>query len=241
MRVKNWVEYQHYHHRNPPWIKLHKKTLDDYTFQCLPDASRALAPCLWLLASESKDGTFDGSTEVLVFRLHQSAKWIEAALIPLISSGLIIVDDDASVPLANCLQEASTMLFQSRVEKSKEEKSKAALPDWIPLEAWNGFIEMRKKSNSPFTERAKALIIGQLLKLKEQGQDVTAILDQSTANGWKGVFPVTQSKGNGGAAPWWISNEGIQAKAKELGVEARKGESYNDLKARVSEALNRVH
>lgn len=36
--------------------------------------------------------------------------------------------------------------------------------------------------------------------------------------------------------PWWSSNEGITAKAREVGIEPRKGESYPDLKARVMAA-----
>lgn len=44
-------------------------------------------------------------------------------------------------------------------------------------------------------------------------------------------------KSNGGGAPWWSSNEGIQAKAAELGIEPRKGEGWGDLKARVNAQL----
>lgn len=32
---------------------------------------------------------------------------------------------------------------------------------------------------------------------------------------------------------WWTSNEGISRKAKESGIFARSGESYQDLKARI--------
>ena len=56
--TKNWAEFQHYKDRSPPWIKLHKELLDDRQYQSLPLASRALAPMLWLLASETKDGSF---------------------------------------------------------------------------------------------------------------------------------------------------------------------------------------
>ena len=49
IRPKNWHSFQHYKDRDPTWIKLHKKLLDDYEFQSLPLASRALAPMLWLL------------------------------------------------------------------------------------------------------------------------------------------------------------------------------------------------
>jgi len=103
---RKWEDFQHYKDRAPPWIKLHKGLLDDRVFQRLPDASRALAPCLWLLASESKDGIFDGSTEELSFRVRQSEKWIEAALKPLIDKGFFIVVQDASATLAECVQVA---------------------------------------------------------------------------------------------------------------------------------------
>ena len=60
--VKSWDRFQHYRDRNPPWVKLHKQFLDDFDFHSLPVASRALAPMLWLLASEHdhpKGGAID--------------------------------------------------------------------------------------------------------------------------------------------------------------------------------------
>jgi hypothetical protein len=38
----------------------------------LPIASKAIAPMLWLLASESKDGVFDGSLDELVFHIKHT-------------------------------------------------------------------------------------------------------------------------------------------------------------------------
>jgi hypothetical protein len=58
MRVKNWESFQHYKDRSPPWIKFHKSLLDDFDYQRLQLASKALAPMLWLIASEQMDGTF---------------------------------------------------------------------------------------------------------------------------------------------------------------------------------------
>lgn len=118
LSVKNWGEFQHYKNRKPPWIKLHRAILDDYQFHCLPDASRALAPCIWLLASEYQGGIIDCDSNALAFRLRQSVEYVEAALKPLIDNGFLIVEQDAIKPLADCKQDA--ML---EVEKEKE-KSK---------------------------------------------------------------------------------------------------------------------
>jgi len=98
-KVKNWSEFQHYTDRSPPWIKLHKKLLDDYDYQRLPLASRALAPMLWLLASESRDGSFPANLDQIAFRLHISETELIDALDPLIRRGFI---EDDSVALAVC-------------------------------------------------------------------------------------------------------------------------------------------
>jgi hypothetical protein len=68
-----------------------------------------------------------------------------------------------------------------------------ALPDWIPAEAWDGWLEVRKKSRAPNTSRALRLAIAELARLKAAGQDVRAVLEQSTLRGWRGVFEVKGS------------------------------------------------
>lgn len=102
-KVKKWGEFQHYKNRNPPWIKLQKSTLDDFDFACLPLASKALAPLLWLLASESQDGTVRIDPDWLAFRLRFTEADVVAGLTPLIDKGFLICASDV---LAPCLQDA---------------------------------------------------------------------------------------------------------------------------------------
>lgn len=64
------------------------------------------------------------------------------------------------------------------------------IPAWIPGDAWSGYIAMRKQIKKPISDRAITLAIGKLLDLMNQGQDVGAVLDQSTFNCWQGLFPV---------------------------------------------------
>ena len=103
LQPKNWAVFQHYKDRCPPWIKLHRDLLNDRMFICLPLASKALAPLLWLLASESKDGTFDGSLDELVFRLHITPKDYQDGIKPLIDKGFFVL---ASGVLADSYQDA---------------------------------------------------------------------------------------------------------------------------------------
>ena len=124
---KNWISFQHYKDRSPPWIKLHKELLDDSRFQRLPVASRALAPMLWLLASESKDGVFDGDTDELAFRLRQTTKEIEAGLNPLIEKGFFILAQVDSALLADCVQLAVPET-EGEAEAKKEAEADAGKP-----------------------------------------------------------------------------------------------------------------
>jgi uncharacterized protein YdaU (DUF1376 family) len=70
-----------------------------------------------------------------------------------------------------------------------------ALPDWMPIEPWNAFIEMRKSSKHPVTLKAIGLLIRQLQGFHDQGMDVAEALNASTRAGWRGVFP---PRGGGG-------------------------------------------
>lgn len=119
---KNWHSFQHYSRRNPPWIKLHRALLDDYDFSVLPAESRALAPMLWLIASESKDGCIQMSSEALAFRLRTDSHTFEGWLKPLVLAGFFI---DASNALAGCKQSATP--------ETETERETEPLPGREPL------------------------------------------------------------------------------------------------------------
>jgi len=51
--VTDYLKFQHYKDRNPPWIKFYNTVLDDYELGCLPDASKAHLFAIFLLASRS--------------------------------------------------------------------------------------------------------------------------------------------------------------------------------------------
>jgi hypothetical protein len=94
---KNWNDFQHYKDRAPVWIKLHRALLDNYEYHCLPVASRALAPMLWLLASEYENGRITASFAAVAFRLRMAEGELRDALKPLIDGGFFVAD---SAPLA---------------------------------------------------------------------------------------------------------------------------------------------
>lgn len=55
LRVKKWDEHQHYTDRDPPWIKVYNRLLDDYEFLAMDETSQAHLVKLWLLASRTEN------------------------------------------------------------------------------------------------------------------------------------------------------------------------------------------
>ena len=79
-----------------------------------------------------------------------------------------------------------------RVDKSredkKEEKALAPLPEWLPIEAWNGYADMRRRIRKPMTPRAQKLVLDSLGIMRVKGVNICAALDNSTRNSWVDVY-----------------------------------------------------
>ena len=119
LRPKSWNEFHHYKRRHPPWVKLHKRLLDDFEFQSLPLAGKALAPMLWLLASEDRQGGIDAEAAKISFRLRISEEELEQAIQPLINGGFFEFEEGASAVLALDMRDA--------LRKSKSETEKLSV------------------------------------------------------------------------------------------------------------------
>jgi len=69
-----------------------------------------------------------------------------------------------------------------------------ALPTWVDREAWEGFVEMRKRQEKlsrgkiAWTARAEKLVIVELYKLHDKGHDANRALDESALKGWTDVY-----------------------------------------------------
>jgi hypothetical protein len=187
LKPKNWDKFQHYKDRCPPWIKLHRDLLNDRIFASLPIASKAIAPLLWLLASESKDGSFDAASDELAFRLHIASKDIDAGLKPLIDNGFFI---DASTMLAPCYQVAIPETEREGERETEKEKKLTLIeiPDWLDKTDWKDFVAMRKKIGKPMTDRAAKIVISKLEKMKLKGINPSIPLQNSILHSWQDVY-----------------------------------------------------
>lgn len=103
--------------------------MTDFAFNRLPLASRALAPMLWLLASEYEGGEITASQDEIAFRLHVSVPELCEGLSPLIDSGFFI----ASEPLAEWKRDAIPEKRRDRgYREEEEEEATASAPPLDP-------------------------------------------------------------------------------------------------------------
>ncbi len=254
IRPKNWAEFQHYKDRSPQWVKLHKRLLDDFEYQTLPVASRALAPMLWLLASEYDDGDIPSDTRKIAFRLRMTLDELSVGFEPLLRRGFFEIigedDEDASNTLAEpepvaSLEKEIQVTSKTQVQGEKKRASARPvvspepLPSWVPKEAWEGFVRMRSHIKAPLTDNAKTLTLRDLSRLRDAGHDPQAVLEESVKNSWRGLFPPkdkTDAKRGrtsridnaiAGAHRFLGEADGVEESGASPGKSARSGEVFS--------------
>lgn len=100
-------------------------------------------------------------------------------------------DANAEQNDANKRKEKQSKRKQSKAEENKADNNIFAAfagDDSDLLSALQGFAEMRVKIKKPMTERARKLMLTELVKLSQDRDTQIAILDQSVKNCWAGVF-----------------------------------------------------
>jgi hypothetical protein len=232
----NWADLQHYKDRSPPWIKLHKKLLDNFEWHSLPVASRALAPMLWLLASEHERGEIDAAPKKLAFRLRMSEREAADAVKSLIDNGFFVVVQGDSAVLAGRKQSA---MPETEAEKRKEEAEKKAR-DFE--EFWNAYPKKEAKKDAIAAwDKVDAPIAVLLIAIaakrrtedwtKAKGQFVPLPATWLRGRRWEDAGVDVQS----GAAPDPDSREAIEAEgiAKGIGPWNEAAEQFPIYKARV--------
>jgi hypothetical protein len=179
LQPKNWAVFQHYKDRCPPWIKLHRDLLNDRAYMRLPIASKAIAPMLWLLASESKDGVFDGSLDELVFRLHITPKEYQDGVKPLIDNDFFNV---VSGVIAECKQVAIPETEGETETETKKKATSVAPPEGVSDSVWQEFKSLRKAKKAPITQRAIDAISSEANKA---GWTLEKALEECVVRGWQ--------------------------------------------------------
>lgn len=204
LQVSNWKKYQHYLHRNPPWVKLHTELLLNYKFSRLQDASKLLAIYLLLFAAK-----FENKIPNDIQFVRETAKIkSDVSFDELLLSGFLEPWSSASTVHASASKLHTNALSESESEAETEPEKKApaargdvvkaekrsAYPDTVEpglnVSAWNDWMEWRSKSKKPlsrdpkFYARAQKVVVGFGSKERQ-----AAVINHSIDNGYQGLFP----------------------------------------------------
>jgi hypothetical protein len=131
---------------------------------------------LWLLASESKDGVFDGSLDELVFRLHITKKEYQDGLKPLIDNNFFIL---VSGVLAERKQDA---IPETEGEGEGETEKETDTPEGVSIEVWDSFVKQRKARKAQITKRVMKSIREQA---KIAGWTLDNALNEIVVRNWQ--------------------------------------------------------
>lgn len=89
--VKNWREHQHYKHRSPPWIKLHRAITEDYAFAALKDKTKAHLILIWIIAA-GEEGRIPFDAKFIASRINATEP---VDLDAMIEAGFLIHEEGA--------------------------------------------------------------------------------------------------------------------------------------------------
>lgn len=209
IEVRNWSKYQHYKDRNPPWVKLYTSWSDDYEWSCWSDASKLLAICIVMLAGRVQN------------RIPLDPAWIQQRCglkkTPDLSELFAVEfiqeiqevrspEQDASTPLAGCEQSDSDSLALARSRETETDRGRkaaaSAAPDIPGLDrgSWERWCKYRVEIRKPLKQ---ASIPAAQKALAAFGSDQAAVVEQSIAHGWQGLFALKEkSPANGKAGEW---------------------------------------
>jgi hypothetical protein len=182
-RIKNWHKFQHFKDRKPPWVKLYRDILDDLDWHELDAKAAKVLVSLWLISSE--DDGYLPEVKKLAFRLRMS----EANTLDVLSKLTHWLEQTDIEPISDGYQDDRPET-ERETETEGSRKARFCLPDGIPADAWKGYEDMRTRIKKPMTDRARGLVIKELLKLRDEGHDPAAVLDRSTVKGWTDVYPL---------------------------------------------------
>ncbi len=135
IKIYEWDKFQHYKKRNPPWIKLYSKLLEDDDFDCLPDDSKLLFFCLLLFASR-RNNNVSLNYIFLQKRLPITKKITKKTLQPLIDAEFIECYQGDSKVIAGKEQDATPETeteTETETKQSKAKQSKDKYLDFVLL------------------------------------------------------------------------------------------------------------
>lgn len=96
------------------------------------------------------------------------------------------------------------------------------LPDWLPAQSWEDWVDHRIEVKSPLTLRAAGMALKHLSRLRDEGNDPVLVIEQSVRSGkWTDLYAVKQqSHGRqiSAAQPVLNKQEALEERNREIAL-----------------------
>lgn len=147
LRIKNWHEFQHYKDRCPPWIKLHRKLLDDKEFNDLEGDVVKTLVLLWMLAAEDKAKVGNlPSPDEIAWRLRIDST-VLAGHIWKLKHWIICDDNSLLAKVEQCADpetEGETEYIYKKNKTSKDQVEETSKVDLQPIDEALEFLPIEQ-------------------------------------------------------------------------------------------------
>jgi len=207
LSVKGWDRFQHYKDRDPPWVKLYRDLLTSESWLLGTDLSRLVQVASILLAARYQNAIpyrWDMLRKVTHLEctekaFHEAVRHLHSTQfleIHELTSDPISLVQDASAVLAPCLHDARTEERrgeESNTEERRGERASAApaLPG-LDQAVWTRWLAYRQKIKKPIKPPS---VEAAQKALAAFGADQAAVVEQSIAQGWQGLFALKRANG----------------------------------------------
>jgi len=91
-------------------------------------------------------------------------------------------------------KEPTSKKTTSSQKKNVREPVPFVLPNWVPADAWRGWLDMRRTKGGKDTTYALNLAVEQLRKLADAGHPPGDVLDQSTLSRWTKLYALKDTQ-----------------------------------------------
>jgi len=188
----------------PKWFKFYgQEYLSDPKIERLTPTERSCWMTLLCMASLTEGRIRFLTVEVLIERSgvkqdpYKPEEWERALAVlkKFESLEMIKLEEKGDIHIINWEKRQETNLTGAeRVKKHREKKSetkKEDLPEWLNKDAWRAWEQHRKEIRKKLTPTTTKRQLAMLEKNKDNHVD---IIEKSIANGWTGLFEITDRK-----------------------------------------------
>ena len=81
-------------------------------------------------------------------------------------------------------------------EASSPNPSSHPVDEFLDQEIWKGYEEMRRKIRKPLTPMAVKIAKNRLLELKNSGENISKVMEQSILGSWQSFHPLKRDQGD---------------------------------------------